>query len=93
MIVGVLREIKSEENRVAMTPSGAEVLVMNGHTVLIEKGAGKGSGFRNDDYVKVGAEIVNTAGEIYTRAEMIMHVKEPLQKEYKLIREDQIVFT
>ncbi len=93
MIVGVLREIKTEENRVSMTPSGADVLVMNGHTVLIEKGAGKGSGFRNCDYEKTGAEIVTTAKEIYSRADMVMHVKEPLETEYKLIREGQIVFT
>ncbi len=93
MIVGVLKEIKTEENRVAMTPSGAEVFVMNGHTVLIEKGAGKGSGFRNSAYVKAGAEIVNTAKEIYKRSDMVMHVKEPIAKEYGLIREGQIVFT
>jgi len=93
MIVGVMKEIKTEENRVSMTPSGAEVLVMNGHTVLIEKSAGKGSGFRNSAYVKAGAEIVNTAKEVYARADMVMHVKEPIEKEYKLIREGQIVFT
>jgi len=93
VIVGILKEIKTEENRVAMTPSGAEMMVMNGHTVLIEKNAGKGSGFKNDAYAKAGCEIVETAREIYERAEMIMHVKEPLPSEYDMIRKDQVVFT
>lgn len=93
MIIGILKEIKTEENRVSMTPSGAEVLVMNGHSVLVEKEAGKGSGFENSAYEKTGAEIVATAAEIYARADMVMHVKEPLASEYDLIREGQIVFT
>jgi len=93
MIVGVLKEIKTEENRVAMTPSGAEVLVINSHTVLIEKDAGNGSGFTDSDYVKGGAEIVDTAEEIYKRSDMVMHVKEPIASEYDLMREGQIVFT
>jgi alanine dehydrogenase len=93
MIVGILKEIKSEEHRVSMTPAGVEVLKQNGHRVLVEKSAGFGSGFDDDIYVKFGAEIVNTAEEIYQRAEMVMHVKEPLPPEYDLMREDQIVFT
>ncbi len=93
MIVGILKEIKSEENRVCMTPAGVEVMKQNGHTVLVEKNAGMGSGFNNKAYTTVGAEIVDTAKEIYQRAEMVMHVKEPLPAEYELIRKDQIVFT
>ncbi len=93
MIVGVLKEIKVEENRVAMTPSGVEVLKMNGHTVLIENEAGKGSGFDDKSYVEAGAEVVSTPKEIYDRSDMVMHVKEPLESEYDMIREGQIVFT
>ncbi|MCF8078404.1 MAG: alanine dehydrogenase, partial [Desulfobacterales bacterium] len=93
MLVGVLKEIKAEENRVSMAPAGVEVLVQNGHTVLVEKNAGAGSGFENERYVKAGAKIVDSAVEIFQRAEMVMHVKEPLPAEYDLIREDQIVFT
>ena len=93
MIVGILKEVKSEENRVAMTPSGVEVMKLNNHTVLVEKGAGVGSGFEDESFVKAGAEMVATAKEIYDRSEMVMHVKEPLPQEYDLIRENQIVFT
>ena len=93
MIVGVLKEIKAEENRVCMTPAGAEVMKIHGHTVLVEKNAGSGSGFDDEAYVHVGAEIVSEASEIYRRAQMVMHVKEPLHSEYPLIREGQIVFT
>ncbi|MBU2645108.1 alanine dehydrogenase [bacterium] len=93
MIIGVLKEIKTEENRVSMTPAGVEVLVLNHHTVLVEKGAGVGSGFSNDRYLKAGAELVASPSEIYERSDMVMHVKEPLEKEYKLIREGQIIFT
>jgi alanine dehydrogenase len=93
MIVGILKEIKSEEHRVSMTPAGVEVLRQNGHGILVEKSAGLGSGFEDEIYVQHGAEIVNTPEEIYQRAEMVMHVKEPLPPEYDLMREDQIVFT
>lgn len=93
MIVGILREIKAEENRVSMTPAGVEIMRQNGHTVLVEKNAGIGSGLENTTYVKAGAEVVDTPGEIYARADMVMHVKEPLPSEYELIREGQIVFT
>jgi len=93
MIVGVLKEIKAEENRVCMTPAGVEVLKENGHTVLVEKNAGTGSGFNNKAYADAGAEIVDTPQEIYKRAKMVMHVKEPLPAEYDLIRKDQIIFT
>ena len=93
MIIGILKEIKTEENRVSMTPAGVEVMIQNGHTLLVEKEGGKGSGFEDDDYKKAGADIVATPQEIFERAEMVMHVKEPLPAEYDLIREDQIVFT
>ena len=93
MIVGVLKEIKTEENRVCMTPAGVEVMRQNGHTVLVEKNAGMGSGFNDKAYADAGAEIVDTAKEIFKRSKMVMHVKEPLPAEYKLIRKDQIIFT
>lgn len=93
MIVGILKEIKTEENRVCMTPAGVEVMIHNGHTVLVENTAGMGSGFEDEAYAGVGAELVSTPKEIYDRAEMIMHVKEPLAPEYDMIREGQIVFT
>jgi alanine dehydrogenase len=93
MIVGILKEIKSEENRVSMTPAGVEIMKQNGHTVLVEHNAGSGSGFEDDAYIQAGAEISATPKEIYDRADMVMHVKEPLPPEYDLIREGQIVFT
>jgi alanine dehydrogenase len=93
MIVGVLKEIKTEENRVCMTPAGVEILRQNGHTVFVEKNAGRGSGFNNKAYSDAGAEIIDTPEEIFKRAKMVMHVKEPLPAEYDLIRKDQIIFT
>ena len=93
MIVGILKEIKAEENRVSMTPAGVEVMRQDGHTVLVEKGAGSGSGFEDHIYTEAGAEMIDTPQEIFKRTDMVMHVKEPLQPEYDLIREDQIVFT
>ncbi|TGU70273.1 alanine dehydrogenase [Geomonas terrae] len=93
MVVGILKEIKVEENRVSMTPAGVEVMVGHGHTLLVESGAGNGSGFSDDAYRKAGAEIVAEPAEIYARAEMVMHVKEPQSSEYEMIREGQIVFT
>jgi alanine dehydrogenase len=93
MIVGILKEIKTEENRVSMTPAGVEVMKHSGHTVLVEKDAGLGSGFEDERYIQAGAEIVGTPAEIFKRSDMVMHVKEPLPSEYDLIREDQVVFT
>jgi len=93
MIVGILKEIKAEENRVCMTPAGTEVMIHHGHTVLVEKMAGSNSGFDDESYVRAGAEMVDTAHEIFQRADMVMHVKEPLPSEYDMIREGQIVFT
>jgi alanine dehydrogenase len=93
MIVGILKEIKAEENRVSMTPAGVEVMKKNGHTVLVENNAGIGSGFEDNDYVAAGAQIIDSAEKIYSDAQMVMHVKEPMPSEYELIRKDQIVFT
>jgi alanine dehydrogenase len=93
MIVGILKEIKSSENRVSMTPAGVEVLKQKGQVVLVEKNAGLNSGFDDDAYARAGAEIIETAAEVFGRSEMVMHVKEPLPSEYHLIRKDQIVFT
>ncbi|RJQ80099.1 MAG: alanine dehydrogenase [Desulfobacteraceae bacterium] len=93
MIVGLLKEIKTEENRVGMTPAGVEVMCASGHALLVETGAGMGSGFSDEAYRLAGAQTVDAAVDIYRRAEMVIHVKEPLPQEYALIRPDQIVFT
>ena len=92
MIVGVPKEIKDNEYRVGITPAGADTLVRAGNKVLIEKGAGLGSGFKDEEYEKVGAEIVPTHRELYESSEMIMKVKEPIKPEYELMREDLILF-
>ena len=93
MIIGVLKEIKVAENRVCMTPAGVEALREHSHEVLVETQAGVSSGFSDADYVAAGATIAATAEEVYLRAEMVMHVKEPQPCEYALIRKGQIVFT
>jgi alanine dehydrogenase len=93
MIVGILKEIKAEENRVCMTPAGVEMMVQAGHRLLVEQSAGVCSGFSDEDYRLAGSQIVATPGEIYQRADMVMHVKEPQPAEYSLIRPRQIVFT
>jgi alanine dehydrogenase len=92
MIVGVLKEIKAEENRVSMTPAAVEMMKQRGHTVLVEKGAGTASGFEDATFDKAGASIIETPQEIYERAEMIMRVKEPQPSEYPLLRRGQIYF-
>jgi alanine dehydrogenase len=93
MIIGVPKEIKNNENRVALTPAGTQELVKNGHTVYIETSAGTGSGFVDENYVQAGAKILSKAAEVFDVAEMIMKVKEPIEQEYSLIRKDQLVFT
>lgn len=93
MLVGIPREVKSHENRVAMLPFGVEDLTRAGHTVMVESNAGVGSGISNDEYTAVGAEIIDTAHEIFAKADMIVKVKEPQPSELKMIRENQIVFT
>ncbi len=93
MIVGVPKEIKTNENRVALVPAGAESLAGDGHTVLVEQGAGLGSGFNDDAYRTVGAEIAPNADAVWAKAEMIMKVKEPIEPEWPKIRKGQVVFT
>ncbi|HEX6070259.1 MAG TPA: alanine dehydrogenase [Longimicrobiaceae bacterium] len=93
MKIGVPREIKVAENRVALVPAGAEALVQREHEVMIEKGAGEGSGFGDEDYRRVGARIVESADEVWAQAEMIMKVKEPIPEEYPRIRAGQLLFT
>jgi len=93
MIIGVPKEIKTQEYRVALTPAGADALVHAGHRVIVENGAGEESGFLNSDYQKAGAKIAKTAREIWEKAEMIVKVKEPLVSEYKYFRPGLILFT
>ena len=93
MRVGVLKEIKTKEYRVSMTPSGIEQMLAHGHEVMVETCAGDGSGFYDEDYVKTGATICNSPEEIYEKCDMIMKVKEPLPVEYPLIRKGQVLFT
>ncbi|MBR4402026.1 MAG: alanine dehydrogenase [Flavobacteriales bacterium] len=93
MIIGVPKEIKNNENRVAMTPAGVMELVKNGHKVYVQHTAGIGSGISDEDYVEAGAEILPTIEDVYAAAEMIVKVKEPIEPEYKLIKKDQLVFT
>lgn len=93
MIIGILKEIKPQEYRVCMTPSGVFELVQHQHTVLVENNAGIGAGFSNEDYKNVGATIVDTPQEIYAKSDMVMHVKELQPSEYDMIKEGQIVFT
>jgi alanine dehydrogenase len=93
MLIGVPREIKDQEHRVAMIPAGVQALIAKGHQVLVEKGAGSGAGIGDEAYAKAGGEIVATAAEIYARAEMICKVKEPLPSEYDSLQPGQLLFT
>ena len=93
MIIGVPKEIKNNENRVALTPAGTQELKKRGHTIYVQATAGVGSGFADEEYVGAGAKILNTAKEVFDIAEMIIKVKGPVEPEYKLIRKDQLVFT
>jgi alanine dehydrogenase len=93
MIIGIPKEIKSNENRVALTPAGARELVKRGHVVYVQHTAGENSGFEDADYVAVGAKILPTIEDVYKIAEMIIKVKEPIESEYPLIKKDQLVFT
>ena len=92
MIIGVPKELKVHENRIALTPGGANELTKRGHTVLVETQGGEGSGFSDADYMEAGAQI-QSASEVWIKAEMIVKVKEPLASEYELAREGQIIFT
>lgn len=93
MIIGVPKEIKNNENRVAITPAGVMSLIKSGHSVLIETKAGEGSGFTDSDYQEAGAEIVHSAGDAWHQAEMVIKVKEPLQEEYQFFRKGLLLFT
>ena len=93
MIIGVPKEIKESEHRVGMTPSGVQTLIQNGHDVYVQNSAGQGSGHSDEDYLNVGASILKTIEEVYEISEMIIKVKEPLKKEYTLIKEGQIIYT
>jgi alanine dehydrogenase len=93
MIIGVPKEIKTNENRVALVPAGAEALVADGHTVLIEAGAGEGSGFTDAEYQGAGATLIPKVEDVWAKADMIMKVKEPIKVEWPRIRKGQVVFT
>ena len=93
MIIGVPKEIKNNENRVALTPAGAKELVTRGHTVYIQHTAGENSGFSDTAYEAAGAQILPSIGDVYNVAEMIVKVKEPIAAEYSLVRKGQLVFT
>ncbi len=93
MIVGIPKEIKNNESRVGMTPGGVFELVKNNHKVYVQSDAGEGSGFFNQDYQQAGAIILDTIGQVYAMSEMIVKVKEPIEEEYNLIQEGQILFT
>lgn len=93
MVIGVPKEIKDNENRVALTPAGVFELTKRGHKVYVQSTAGEGSGFDDEEYAAAGAGILPVIEEVYQIAEMIMKVKEPIQSEYKLVKKDQLVFT
>lgn len=93
MIIGVPKEIKNQENRVALTPAGVVALVKAGHSVYVEKNAGAESGFPDEEYVAEGAKVLDKAADVWAKADMIIKVKEPLECEYKYFRKDLILFT
>lgn len=93
MIIGIPKEIKNNENRVAITPAGVDELRRAGHTVLVEKNAGAGSGIEDEEYAASGANIVSNAKDVYADAETIVKVKEPLESEYELLKQGQTLFT
>jgi alanine dehydrogenase len=93
MIIGVPKEIKTHEYRVGMTPHSVKAYVKNGHSVLVEKGAGVGSGYEDAEYVAAGGKIISGKADLFRQAEMIVKVKEPLAEEYPLFRDGQILYT
>ncbi len=93
MIIGVPKEIKNNENRVAVTPAGVKELVAHGHKVYVQQTAGNGSGFSDTDYQTAGAEMLPSISDVYAKAEMIIKVKEPIEAEYPLVQQGQVVFT
>src|SRR4029079_7170257 len=93
MLIGSVREIKDNEYRVGLVPGGVKALVDNRHQVLVQSGAGLGSGIPDDEFKAAGAEIVGTAAEVWRRADILVKVKEPLESEYPVMREGQVLFT
>jgi len=93
MLIGVPKEIKDHEFRVSLTPGGVESLVRDGHTVLVQQGAGLGSGFADDEYVQAGARVLPSAEQVWADAEMVVKVKEPLASEYGYLRPGLVLFT
>ena len=93
MIVGCPTEIKNNENRVALTPAGVMELAKRGHTVYVQAGAGMGSGFSDEEYITAGATMLPTIEDVYAKSEMIVKVKEPIEQEYGLVRDNQLLFT
>src|SRR5258708_32760787 len=93
MIIGVPKEIKEQEQRVALLPSAAKQLTRGGHSVVVQRNAGIGSGYPDDEYIKAGAEIVDQAKEVFARGDMVVKVKEPLEAEFPLLRQGEILFT
>ncbi|MEK4030061.1 alanine dehydrogenase [Pseudobacillus sp. FSL P4-0506] len=93
MIIGIPKEIKNNENRVAITPAGVTTLVRAGHKVLVEKDAGLGSGFTNGEYQELGAQLIDSAKDVWDQAEMVLKVKEPIESEYQYFRKDLLLFT
>ncbi|NMP24171.1 alanine dehydrogenase [Sulfobacillus harzensis] len=93
MVIGVPKEIKTDENRVALTPAGALALTRDGHTVLVERGAGVGSGFTDKQYQSAGATVIPDSAEVWGKSQMVMKVKEPLVEEYRYFRSDLVLFT
>ena len=93
MIIGVPKEIKNQEFRVALLPSGAYQLIKRGHQVIVEKNAGAGAGYPDSDYAKAGATVVDSHDAVFAKADLIVKVKEPLPDEYSLLRKGQLLFT
>ena len=93
MIIGIPKELKNNEFRVSASPSGVHAYTASGHKVLVEKDAGIGSGITNAEYEKAGAQIIDSADEIWQRADLIQKVKEPIEPEYKRMRKGQILYT
>src|SRR6185369_1596542 len=93
MIIGLPKEIKEQEYRVALLPSGAYQLIKRGHEVIVERGAGVGSGFPDFEYKQAGAKLMESHEEVFAKADMVLKVKEPLPSEFSLLRPGQILFT
>ncbi len=93
MIIGVPKEIKTAEKRVAVTPQGVDALVSHHHRVLVEKGAGQGSGFSDQEYQGAGADLVEKAKDVWNEADLIIKVKEPLEPEFSFMKPGQVLFT